>query len=91
MFLQCIIAWELSQSEIKAREKKLHFLFTAVDKLGLVVVLGMKCVGVQIGFVRGSVFNNTDIATSVRHCICYVHNLPIEILISFFIDNEIEA
>lgn len=48
-------AWELSQSELIASEKMLHFLFTAVDKLGL-VVLGMTCVGVHTGFVHGSVF-----------------------------------
>ena len=54
MFFQCIIARELSQSEIIAREKMLYFLFTMVDKLGL-VMLGMKCVRVT-GFVHGSVF-----------------------------------
>ena len=54
VFFQCIIARELSQSEIIAREKMLYFLFTMVDKLGL-VMLGMKCVRVT-GFVHGSVF-----------------------------------
>ena len=54
MLFQCIIAWELSQSEIIAREKVLYFLFTVVDKLGL-VRLEMKCVRFT-GFVHGSVF-----------------------------------
>ena len=31
------------------------------------------------------------IATSVRYYICYIYNLPTEILISFLIDNETEA
>lgn len=51
---QYIIAWELIQSEIIAREKMLYFLLTVVDKLGL-VMLGMKCVRFT-HFVHGNVF-----------------------------------
>lgn len=38
VFLKYVIDWELSQSEIIASEKMRHFLFTAVEKLGIVVL-----------------------------------------------------
>lgn len=75
VFLKCTIPWELSQSEIIAGEKNAIFiLFTAIEKLGLVVLL---CEFILALYMKVYFDNNA----SVGHFVCYMYKLPIVLLI----------